>query len=321
MARTTPPGVSVTPPRCAHAPTKAVIRPAKSPGGRMPYTSCSSAMSLISIPTSVRVSVTISAGKAGATGRTDQMPTVAPTAADAREAPSIRASASSSGDLPGNWARSVAWSRTGRRGARASTSPASQRLPRCTPRPARRVPRPTTLAPFRGAPDPRRTRSGLRRTRSGLRRTRSGLRRARSDPRRTRSGLRRTASSPRRATPDPGVTPDPVATSDPAAAPDPDAVPGSRTVSGPSATPDPGTTPDPVAAPGRAAASAPSVIPGSWPPSASRRPTPLPLRLTRARAERATSFNGRPDVGCSADSLSSPTILATSPTSGASAKL
>ena len=50
----------------------------------MPYTSCSSAMSLISMPTRVSVSVTISAGKAGAIGSTDQTPTVAPTAAEAR---------------------------------------------------------------------------------------------------------------------------------------------------------------------------------------------------------------------------------------------
>ena len=49
-ATTTPPGIMYTPRRCAHDATYAPIRSAKFPEAGLPYASCSSAMSLISIP-------------------------------------------------------------------------------------------------------------------------------------------------------------------------------------------------------------------------------------------------------------------------------
>ena len=87
----------------------------------MPYASCSSATSLSSIPTRTSVSAAISAGKAGSTGSAAATPAAPPVAAAARDAPSMSASAISSGDLPGNWACSAAWSRTRSRGAIATT--------------------------------------------------------------------------------------------------------------------------------------------------------------------------------------------------------
>ena len=79
------------------------------PGARIPYTSCSSATSLISMPTTASVSTSTSTGAAGS-GRNMAAPTAAPTDAAARDEPRISLSASSSGVSPGNWARSVAWS-------------------------------------------------------------------------------------------------------------------------------------------------------------------------------------------------------------------
>jgi hypothetical protein len=122
------------------------MRSAAEPGARIPYTSCSSAISLSSIPTSTSVSVTISTGMAGSTGSTMEAPTAAPTPAAARDEPRIRASASSSGEQSGNWRRSVAWSRTGSRGASAITWSASQRPAECAPRQVTWPPRPTARA-------------------------------------------------------------------------------------------------------------------------------------------------------------------------------
>src|ERR1700744_4984980 len=73
----------------------------------MPYTSCSSAISLISMPTRVSVSVTISAGKAGARGSNDHNPPVAPAAGGDRGRPLGRPVDEGVGHLVGGLVREL----------------------------------------------------------------------------------------------------------------------------------------------------------------------------------------------------------------------
>ncbi len=93
------------------------------------------------MPTTATVSTPISIGAVGSIGSTLDAPTAAPTPAVARAAPSISASAISSGVLPGNWTRSVSALRTGSRGAMASTWVVSHRPADRAPPHARDPPR------------------------------------------------------------------------------------------------------------------------------------------------------------------------------------
>ncbi len=108
----------------------------------------------------------ISTPAAGTNGSTAHAPTATPTAADALDAPSVSAWASSSGDLPGNWARSVSRSLTGILGAIASTRALSHRPPAETPRPVTCAPRlaaPLTATLSRRTPFLRSARRRIRR--------------------------------------------------------------------------------------------------------------------------------------------------------------
>jgi len=118
---------------------------------------------LISIPTTASVSAAISAGKAGSAGSAAQAPVVPPTVAAARAARSISNCAISSSDWPGNWARSVAWSRIRSRGPIATTCAVSQPMLDVTPRPAEPAPRRALSALLRADAAPRRAATSARR--------------------------------------------------------------------------------------------------------------------------------------------------------------